>query len=299
MNLVDCMKAFAAVVETGSFTKAGERLDTSKTLASKKVQALENHLGTRLLHRTTRSVSLTESGRIYHDRCVQLLDDLEELEGLMQNQVATPRGRLSVTAPTTFGEMYLAPCMPEFRRRYPEVSVDLSLTDRHVDLVEEGFDVAVRIADLPSSSLIARKLAPTAVHICATPDYLARSSIPEHPRDLTSHQCIVDTNFKSGTSWPFHENGQKFSVLINGALSVNSARAVREFVLADAGLALCPGYTVHEEISSGALVPVLTEFNAFEIGVHAVFNSKRNLTPKVRAFVDFLAVEMARVSDGW
>lgn len=299
MNLIECMRTFLAVVETGSFTGAGKKLDSSKTLASKKVQALENHLGTRLLHRTTRSLSLTEAGRLYHDRCMQILEDVDELEGLIQNQVGEARGRLNVTAPTTFGEMFIAPLMPDFRQAFPEVSVDLNLTDRHVDLVEEGFDIAVRIADLPSSALIARKLAPAPIHVCATPGYLKAHGRPVHPQDLTGHQCIIDTNFRTAASWPFVVGSEKVSIAVSGALSVNSGRAVRDFVLAGSGLALCPGYIVADELKSGRLETVLDDFNAFEINVYAVYNSKRNLAPKVRAYVDFLARRLGPMSAGW
>ncbi|MBO6510014.1 MAG: LysR family transcriptional regulator [Roseibium sp.] len=299
MNLIECMRAFAAVVETGSFTKAGQKLDTSKTLASKKVLALENHLGTRLLNRTTRSLSLTESGRLFHDRCVQVLGDVDELEALMQNQVAEPRGQLSVTAPSTFGEMYIAPLMPKFRERYRDVTLDLSLTDRHVDLVDEGFDVALRIGDLPSSGLISRKLAPAPIHVCATPAYLDSNGRPQQPADLARHQCIIDSNFRNGTSWPFKIDNERISLSVDGALSVNSARAVKTYVLADAGIALCPGYIVGDEIRDGSLEPVLTEFNAFDLNVYALYNSKRNLAPKVRVFVDYLVSELAKVSADW
>ncbi|CTQ53641.1 D-malate degradation protein R [Roseibium album] len=299
MNLTECMRAFVAVVETGSFTKAGEKLATSKTLASKKVQALENHLGSRLLNRTTRSLSLTESGRLFHDRCLQVLDDLDELEALMQNQVAEPRGKLNITAPSTFGEMYVAPLMPKFRQRHPDVTIDLSLTDRHVDLVDEGFDVAVRIGELPSSGLIARKLAPAPVHVCATPAYLEKHGRPTHPNDLLQHQCVIDSNFRNGTSWPFREGENRFSVSVKGVLSANSARAVKAYVLADTGLALCPSYVALEELQNGLLEPVLTEFNSFDLNVYALYNSKRNLAPKVRAFVDFLAQELSGVSKDW
>lgn len=299
MNLLDCMRAFAAVVDAGSFTGAGEKLSTSKTLTSKKVQALEKHLGTRLLNRTTRSLSLTEAGRIFHGRCQQILDDVDELEALIQNQMAGPRGLLTVSAPTTFGEMFLAPLMPAFSAQYPEVSVDLSLTDRHVDLVEEGYDVAVRIAELPSSTLIARKLAPAPIHICASPAYLAEHGRPERPTDLENHKCILDTNLKAAGAWPFKTETGRITVAAKGALSVNSARAVKEIALTGSGIAICPGYMIAEERRTGALETLLSEFNAFDLNVYAVYNSKRNLAPKVRAFVDFLARELATKSASW
>jgi DNA-binding transcriptional LysR family regulator len=299
MNLIDSMRAFAAVVDSGSFTRAAEKLESSKTLTSKKVQALENHLGTRLLNRTTRSLSLTEAGRLFYERCQPILEDVQDLESLMQNQLAAPRGRLVATAPTTFGEIYIAPLLPVFVERYPDVEIDLSLTDRHVDIVEEGFDVAVRIADLPSSTLIARKLAGAPIHLCATPEYLDAHGRPDQPFDLTKHSCVIDTNFSNPRAWPFRDGTKKISVPVKGPLSVNSARAVRDNALAGCGIALCPGYMIADEREDGRLETVLADYNAFNISVFAVYSSRRNLAPKVRAFVDFLATELARASKRW
>ncbi|QDG76729.1 LysR family transcriptional regulator [Labrenzia sp. PHM005] len=299
MNLIDAMRAFVSVYETGSFTSAADKLGTSKTLVSKKVQALENRLGTRLFNRTTRSLSPTEAGQLYHSRCVQVLDDIDELEDLILHQSEQPRGRLHVSAPTTFGELYVAPLLPEFTKAFPCVSVDLSLSDRHVHLVDEGFDVAVRIADLPSSGLIARKLAPSPIYLCASPTYLKEKGTPEKPNDLGQHQCIIDTNFRNPHSWPFHEDGNLIQVPVEGGLLVNSARAVRDYVLAGCGLALCPGYMVHQDIAEGRLKTLLSSFNAFEINAYAIYNSKRNMAPKVRVFVDFLAKKLQPVGQTW
>ena len=299
MNLIECMRVFVAVVDSGSFTHAGRKLDMSKTLVSKKVQALENHLSARLLHRTTRSLSVTEPGRLLHLHCTRILDDLEELENLIHNQADAPRGHLQISAPTTFGEMFIASLMTDFRAAYPGISVDLNLTDRHVDLVDEGFDVAIRIANLPNSSLIARKLAPSPVHLCATPDYLKKHGRPAHPLDLADHQCIVDTNFRSNAFWPFREGSGSLSVPVSGAFSVNSGRAAKSFVLAGNGLALCPGFIVSEELKSGMLETVLGDFNAFDMNVYAIYNSRKNLAPKVRACVDFLVQRLGDVSTSW
>jgi len=299
MNVLDSMRAFTAVVDCGSFTKAGDRLAMSKTLTSKKVLALESHLGTRLLNRTTRSLSLTEAGRLFYDRCQQILEDVDDLEALMQNQMAEPRGQLMASAPTTFGEMFIAPLLPVFTERFPHIQIDLNLTDRHVDLVEEGFDLAIRVADLPDSSLIARKLASAPIHVCAAPGYLEKHERPKHPSDLQQHSCIVDTNFSNPRSWPFLDNARKIQVPVNGVHSVNSARAVRDIALTGCGIALCPGYMIADEREAGRLETVLSEYNAFDISVYALYSSKRNLAPKVRAFVDFLAVKLAQASARW
>ncbi|MEP2704859.1 MAG: LysR family transcriptional regulator [Roseibium sp.] len=299
MNLVEAMRAFAAVYETGSFTRAAEKLGTSKTLVSKKVQSLENRLGSRLFNRTTRSLSPTEAGQLYGSRCVQVLDDLDELEDLILNQSEDPRGRLYVSAPTTFGELYIAQLVPEFQLRYPNISLDLSLTDRHVHLVDEGFDVAIRIADLPSSGLIARKLAPAPIHLCATPEYLEQFGRPEHPHELENHQCIIDTNFRNSKVWLFKNGGNQFQISVEGNLLVNSARAVRDYVLAGCGIALCPGYMVSADISSGRLETILADFNAFDINAYAIYNSKRNMSPKVRVFVDYLTEQLQPIGKTW
>ncbi|WP_085905782.1 LysR family transcriptional regulator [Kiloniella majae] len=289
MDLIDGMRTFTQVVAAGSFTGGAERLGVSKKLVSKYIGQLEERLGSRLLHRTTRSLSLTEVGTLYHAGCLQLLDDLEELELTVQNQVASPRGKLLISAPSTFGEMYVAPQVSKFLELYPQVSVDLRLTDRYVNLVDEGFDLAIRIGDLESSGLIAKKLAPSPMILCASPDYLKQKGTPAHPDDLKGLDCIIDTNFRPGKSWPFIVNRQRISVTVNGALAVNSARSAREFALNGNGIAFCPGFIVMPDIKTGRLIPLLNEYNAFDLNINAIYNGTRNLAPKVRVFIDFLA----------
>lgn len=289
MDMIDGMRSFAAVVDCGSFTRAADRLGISKKLVSKYVAQLEDRLGSRLLHRTTRSLSLTETGRLYHDRCVQLLDDLDELEDSIQARTTQPKGRLFVTAPAALGESRLMDMAAEFCTLYPQVDLDLSLTDRYVNLVEEGIDLALRIGRLEDSSLIARRLAPVTMAVCAAPDYLDRHGTPAHPRELSTHLCIIDTNLRSGARWPFEEEGEGFHVTVAGRLSVNNPRAALHFARCGGGIALCPRYIAAPELSQGSLVTILDEYLKHDLTLNAVYNNTRHLAPKVRAFVDFLA----------
>lgn len=289
MDLIDGMRTFAQVVASGSFTGAAEQRGVSKKLVSKYIAALEAHLGTRLLHRTTRSLSLTEAGALYHVRCVQLLEDLDALENDLQSETARPRGKLLVSAPVTFGEMHLVPLIAEFKSRYPEIAVELRLNDRYVSLVDEGFDLAIRIGELEDSGLIARRLAPAPILVCAAPAYLDRSGMPQLPEELKDHACILDSNLRSGAAWPFLIGGRKKNVAVTGGVTVNSARSSRDLALRGHGIAFCPAYVVAPDIERGTLVPLLTDFNALDLSIYAVYDSNRNLAPKVRAFVDFLA----------
>jgi DNA-binding transcriptional LysR family regulator len=288
MDVLNAMKTYAAVVSTGSFTAAAERLGVSKALTSKYVGQLEDHLGVRLLNRTTRQLNMTEAGQAYYQRCRQLLDEIDELEAAVRDQQEAPKGRLMVAAPTTFGEIYLTPAVADYLQEYPGVTIELVLADRYVDIVDEGFDLAVRIGNLADSSLIARRLAPTRILACAAPQYLAKAGMPSHPSELLSHSCILDTNFEVVENWPFQENGQPFMIRVDGRIRVNNAVAVREMLLAGQGIALCPDYVVAKALSEGRLQAILQGFEALDYGIHAVYPHHRHLAAKVRTFVDFL-----------
>ena len=289
-------RTYATVVATGSFTAAADRLGISKALTSKYVGHLEEHLGVRLLNRTTRRLSVTEAGQAYYQPCQQLLYDLDELEAAVQDQQAAPKGRLRVAAPTTFGELYLTRAVADYLEGRPGVSVELVLADRFVNLIEEGFDLALRIGELEDSSLIARRLAPSRLVVCAAPEYLARAGgAPQHPTELASHDCIIDTNFRAADNWPFaadnwpFQEGQRpFSVKVNGRFAVNNALAVREVLLAGQGIGLCPTYAVGRDLRAGRLQVVLEDFEVLRFGIYAVYPHNRHLAAKVRSFVDFL-----------
>ena len=207
----------------------------------------------------------------------------------MQHVQTAPRGTLTVTAPQTFGEMYLTGHIATFLEEQPGLSVDLTLTDRFVDLVDEGFDLAIRIGALEDSSLIARRLADNRIVTCAAPAYLARAGTPARPEDLKDHACIIDTNVRSPTRWPFRVDGARQMVPVEGRFHVNSSRAVHDLVLQGAGIGLCPAYSVGPDIASGLLTQILEDFRVGDVAVHAVYPHNRYLAPKVRSFVDFLA----------
>ena len=298
MDSILHMRAFAAVVEMGGFTAAAERLHTSPQNVSKSVKALEDALGVRLLNRTTRRTQLTESGRAYHPRCVRLLEEFDELHASLRAENDAPRGELRITAPTSFGELHLVDAIQDFLDLHPQMRVKLTLTDRYVRLIEEGYDLAIRIGALEDSSYIARRLAPARIALCASPAYFERFGKPEKPEDLEQHECVVDANFRDGALWPFQRDGARFAVKATGRFQVDSATAVRRLLLADAGVALCPTYVVGPDLRAGRLQVALEAFNAFELSVHAVYLENRHLSAKIRAFVDFMAKRFGK-AHGW
>lgn len=289
MDTIAGMRTFIAVAREGSFTAAADRLDMSTALASKYVGQLEQRLGTRLLNRTTRALSLTEAGAAYLEQAQQIVDDLDFLENSLAGSKAQPAGTLIISAPVTFGEMYLAEAVAGFLDQYPKVSVDLRLTDRFVDLVDEGIDVAIRIGELADSSHIARRIASTPVITCASPDYLTQHGEPGSPDELSRHVCLIDRNFRSGTTWPFRFGDEELTVRIAGRIAVNSAAAIRKLLLAGQGIARIPRFVVEEDLQQGMLRPVLAGHETDPLGIYAVYPQNRYLASKVRSFVDFSA----------
>ena len=290
MDRLAAMTAFARVAETRSFSEAARRLGATKSAVSRQVSALEAELGARLLHRTTRSLTLTEAGRDYFDRVTRILADVEEANRSVSHLQAAPRGRLRVNAPMSFGIRHLAPALPDFLTRHPEVEVDMSMNDRFVDLVDEGYDVAVRIGRLADSALIARKLAPLHRVVCASPGYLAARGVPETPGDLAGHDCLSYTNMSQTEEWSFAApDGRPIAVTIRGRLRVNNGDALRMAALGGLGLVYQPTFIVGPDLQTGRLVPVLADYVHQDGGVYAVYPHSRHLTPKVRSFVDFLA----------
>lgn len=294
MDRLQAMSAFRAVADTGSFSAAGRQLGRSKGVISKLVAELEAHLGARLLNRTTRRVSLTEVGRSYHARCVQLLADLDELEAVAREAQAVPRGRLRLAGPQTFGELFLTPALHDFAALHPAIDLDLTLTDRFVDLVEDRYDLAIRIADLSDSTLVARRLADMRLIVCAAPDYLARHGEPRVPADLTRHQCIVDTNLRQPWIWPFEFDGQRSGVRVAGRFAVNSARAACDLAVAGNGIALAPDFVAHAHLAAGRLRAVLTAHATAPRGIYAVYPHRRHLALRLRVLIDFLVDRFAR-----
>ena len=289
MDTIDGMRTFAAVAAAGSFTEGGRRLGLSTKLVSKYVRQLEQRLGVQLLSRTTRSVRLTDVGQAYYERCLGLLDEFDEIEAAVQDRQAQPKGRIRITAPTSFGELDLTRALAAFLRDQPGIAIDLQLTDRHVSLVEEGFDLGIRIGALEDSAMIARKLAPARVVVCAAPDYLARAGRPAHPADLADHPCIVDTNFRVAPHWPFIVDGERISVKVAGRFTVNTPRAASEMAIAGLGIALCPLYAAGPAVEAGRLEILFAMHEAFDFAIYAIYPPNRHLTGRVRALVDHLA----------
>jgi len=286
------MRTFAAVAKASSFTKAAERLGISVKLASKYVGQLEDRIGVRLLNRTTRRISLTEVGVAYLERCQFILDEFDNLEAAVHDKQTTPKGLIHITAPVTFGEMHLTPLISGFLQSQPGISINLNLSDRHTDIIDEGFDLAIRIGELSDSSLIAKRLGPVKLVVLATDKYLEKFGTPTHPRQLSGHHCIIDSNFRSGAQWPFQENGNRLPVKISGTFQANSANAVRQIALSHQGIAMSPDYVVNNDIETGKLKTILDDYLPPPLGIYAVYPHSRRLAAKVRVFVDYMAKQL-------
>lgn len=292
MDRFDEINAFAAVADARSFTQGARRLGVSSAQVSKLVARLENRLGARLLNRTTRDVSLTDTGRAYLERARTLLDDFEALEGSVRD-LSGPRGLLRVSAPVSFGASQLTPALLDFAAAYSEVSLEVSATDRIVNLVEEGFDVGVRIGQLPDSSVIARKLAAVRMVTCAAPGYLQAAGAPATPQDLARHEAILDSNMRDPAVWTYGGPCEQQEVRVRGRLKFSGADACVAAARRGLGIAYTPAFAAAEDLRAGRLVPLMCAFEPQLIHVHAVYPHARHLAAKVRVFVDFLAERYA------
>ena len=290
MNRLSAIESFVKVAELNSFSEAAARLNTSKSVVSRHVGALEAQLGLRLFHRTTRAITLTEAGRGYFERVSQILLDLQDADQSVSHLQTTPRGRLKVSAPMSFGFLHLAPALADLLAQYPELEVDVTMSDRFVDLVEEGFDLGVRIGALADSSLIAKRIAPIRRVICASPRYLAAHGTPDVPQDLRAHQCLCNSNQPGGGhEWRFNmPDGKSVTVQVKGRLALNNGDALRVAALNDLGFVDIPTFIVGGDLKAGTLVSVLDDHMPQSLALHAVYSHARHLSPKVRAFIDFL-----------
>ncbi|MBE7522773.1 MAG: LysR family transcriptional regulator [Burkholderiales bacterium] len=290
MDRFQSIAAFVSVIENGSFARAAEKLGQSVSAVSRRVAELEEHLDARLLNRTTRRLSLTETGRAFHERAVQLLADLEEAEQGASAGGVTPRGTLKLTAPITYGIRVLAPIVAAFAAKYDQVRVDVDLSDRVVDLVDEGFDLAVRIGEIRSQFLVARRIGATSLVCCAAPSYLERHGTPRTPDDLARHSCLTYEYAATRHQWRFigADGGDKV-VRIGGPLHANNGRMLGALAIEGAGIVCEPDFILAPDLERGALVPILTDWTLPSIAIHAAYPSRRHLSAKVRAFVDFLA----------
>ncbi len=283
------MTVFTAVVEAGSFVGAADALGISKAVVSRLVAELEARLSVRLLHRTTRKLSLTEEGRTFHARCKAVLADVEEAEAEITARAGQARGLLKVNVPVTFGVMHLAPLWGDFMALNPEVSLDVTLSDRFVDLVEEGYDLAVRIGRLGDSSLISRQLSSTRMVLCASPGYLASHGEPSQPEDLARHAVLGYSLASTGDVWEFTgPQGPVVSVRVHPRLRTNSGDTCVQAALLHQGVILQPTFMVQPHLKDGTLRELLPQFRSFELGIHAVYPSRQHVAPKVRVLVDYL-----------
>ena len=293
MDVIDGMKTFVAAVRAGSFTAASERLGISKKLVSKYVGQLEDRLKLKLLHRTTRRLSLTEAGERYYTQCVDVLERFEALEAGVRGDARGISGELRISAPASFGELFVQPLVTEFQNQHPDVTVNMRFDDHYVDLAKDGFDLALRIGALNDTSMIARRLATTSLLAVVSQDYLDRNGRPETPFDLTRHDCIIDPNLRSGAGWPFVVDGTTRKVQVAGPVSVNSATTARNLACAGRGIALVPDYAVAGHIADGRLEQVLAEFSSLSLDIHAVYLDARYMPRHVRAMIDFLVKRFA------
>lgn len=287
------MQTFGAVVDAGSFVKAAETLGLSKAAVSRYVDALEARLGVRLLHRTTRRLSLTEEGQLFFARSKELLAGVEEAEAEITSTTAAASGHLRINAPVTFGTRHLAPLWSKFLELHPRVQLDITLSDRIVDLVEEGYDVAVRIASLGNSSLISKRLTTTRLVLCATPDYLQAHGVPATPADLAGHAIISYSYFSTRDEWHFDGPTGPVAVRTDPIVHTNSGDTCRTLALAHQGIVLQPTFLVGDDLRAGTLVELMPEFKCGELGVFVVYPSRKHVAAKVRAVVDFLATAFA------
>lgn len=290
MDTLTRMRAFIDVVEAEGFSAAARKIGRSKALLSKYVRELEDELGALLLNRTTRQFSMTEAGHTYYKRASEILREIDSLSDTVRDSAGDVRGRIKVTAPRTLADAPIGQSLIDFARDHPDIVLDIHLDDRFVDLVEEGYDLAIRITRLESSSLIARRLAPFGIKICAAPSLIEKVGRPERPQDLSRMPCVIDTNGRWLSNWPFVDaSGDPFTVPVTGRLEVNSPQAVRAAAVAGLGFTTLPDFIARPALDDGSLVSVLDEFIPPGGGIFAVYPHRRYLPAKIRVFVDYLA----------
>jgi len=295
LNKLREIECFIAVADLGSFVKAADALGISKAAVSRTVLELEARLGSRLMQRTTRRLSLTEAGSLYLERCKQIVAALEEADDLLLAGSAKPAGLLRINAPVTFGILHLAPLWPIFLERHPEVELDITLSDRIVDIIDEGYDLAIRIARLSDSTLVHRKLTSTALPVCASPAYLEAHGTPRHPHDLAQHQVISYSYNHGKDEWQFSGPEGPVSVRVTARMHVNNGDSCVQAALGGIGITRQPTFMIDQYLRSGQLVPLLTNYTVPDLGIYAVYPSRAHLPAKVRAMLDFLSEAFSQV----
>jgi DNA-binding transcriptional LysR family regulator len=294
MDTLDGFKTVIAVVETGSFTAAADRLAMSKALVSKYVGEIEKQLGIRLFNRSTRTLSLTEAGKSYYQGALSLTNKYAQLVDTVTGEQTNPRGLIRISTSVTFGDTVLAPKLPLFLKQYPDLKVEIQLTDRKIDMLEEGIDVVIRIGGVDDSNLIARQINHFPLALCASPAFLKEHGIPKKVTDLLKVNCIVDSNFKIAKQWPFTDkNGYTQTITINSNVAVNSPRSVRALAISGAGVGLIPKFIAQDALDKGLLLTVLSEYKTVSFGMFAIYPHRRYLPQKVRCFIDFLTEQFS------
>ncbi|KQX02008.1 transcriptional regulator [Massilia sp. Root418] len=295
MNKLLAMEVFVQVVDAGGFTRAAENMQLPKATVSTLVQALESALAVKLLHRTTRQISVTADGAAYYERCLRILSDVREAEESLSRTKLSPSGRLRVDAPTGLASEVLVPALPDFFERYPDITLELGCSDRPVDLIEEGVDCAVRGGILSDSALIARRIGVLSFVTCAAPSYLARYGVPRHPRELLRHRCVNYFSAKTGKifDWDFTLNGERIQMPLPGVIALNDSNAYVAAGLAGLGIVQMTDFALEEYLHDGRLVQVLAEWLTDPIPIHVVYPQNRHLSAKVRVFVEWVAEHFA------
>lgn len=291
MDTIESMRIFVAVAGHKSFTAGAKQLGISTNLASKHVRQLESRLGAQLFHRTTRRVALSDTGLAYFDRCVLLLDQFDELEGLVQERQSELAGPIRITAPTGFGAAELVKAIQPFQMAHPKVSIMLDLSDRHVDILDGGFDLAIRFGPLQNSTLIARKLLTMRLAVFASPDYIRTHGEPLHPSALSTHNCLIQTSSADPEHWQFSIDGKAEKFRVSGSFIANSPYAVANMAAGGLGIGRCALYTVEPFLKSGELVLLFEDNMTSEFILYAVYPSARHLTARIRKLIDHLVIE--------
>jgi LysR family transcriptional regulator for bpeEF and oprC len=291
MNKLQAMEVFVQVVDAGSFTRAAETLQLPKATVSTLVQALETELSAKLLHRTTRQVTVTTDGAAYYERCVRILSDVRDAEESISRTRLSPSGRLRVDVPTGLASEILIPALPAFFERYPDILMELGSTDRPVDLIEEGVDCAVRGGDLVDDNLIARRVGVINFVTAASPGYLARHGTPRHPRDLANHRCVTYFSAKTGKTydWDFLRGDERIDMPMPGVIALNDSNAYVRAGLAGLGIIQMADYLMLQHVATGGMVRVLGDWSSDPLPVHVVYPQNRHLSAKVRVFVEWVS----------
>lgn len=292
MDLLGPMRTFVRVVEAGSFTSVAAEQSTTQPTISRQVAALEEHLGARLLTRTTRALTLTDDGRAFYEHALRALEAVGEAENAVGRRQAKPTGTLRLAVPVVLGRRHIVPRLARFLARYPEVSIDLAMSDGFVDLVEQGIDLAIRVGEITDQSLVARKIGMVRRLTVASPAYLKAKGTPRTPEDLARHDCIVYTRLATGNRWHFESKDGPLAVTVSGRYRVDNSEAVREGVLAGLGVAVIPSFAFSDEIERGEVKVLLKAYEPKLLPLNAVYASRRYVPPRVRAMIDFLAHEL-------